>query len=59
MMAFGDSMNDYEIPAHGGNGRRHGQRSVSHQSRSPRKVIGTNVDRSVQRELHALLEGAR
>ena len=23
------------------------------------KVIGTNVDRSVQRELHALLEGAR
>ena len=23
------------------------------------RVIGTNVDRSVQRELHALLEGAR
>ena len=58
MMAFGDSMNDYEILRMAGTSVAMGNaRSAIKQIAT--KVIGTNVDRSVQRELHALLEGAR
>ena len=58
MMAFGDSMNDYEILRMAGTSVAMGNaRSAIKQIAT--KVIGTNVDHSVQRELHALLEGAR
>lgn len=58
VMAFGDSMNDYEILRMAGTSVAMGNaRSAIKQIAT--KVIGTNVDHSVQRELHALLEGAR
>lgn len=51
-------MNDYEILRMAGTSVAMGNaRSAIKQIAT--KVIGTNVDRSVQRELHALLEGAR
>lgn len=58
MMAFGDSMNDYEILRMAGTSVAMGNARSSIKQIAT-KVIGTNVDRSVQRELHALLEGAR
>mgnify|MGYP000119853620 FL=1 len=58
MMAFGDSMNDYEILRMAGTSVAMGNaRSALKQIATT--VTGTNVDRSVQRELHALLGGAR
>lgn len=55
MMAFGDSMNDYEILRMAGTSVAMGNaRSAIKQIAT--KVIGTNVEHSVQRELRALLE---
>ena len=55
MMAFGDSMNDYEIL------RMVGAAFAMENGRSAIKqiadrVIGTNAEHSVQREIRALLE---
>ncbi|RDB56443.1 Cof-type HAD-IIB family hydrolase [Paraeggerthella sp.] len=58
MMAFGDSMNDYEILRMAGQSVAMGNgRSAIKQIAS--KIIGPNVDNSVQKELRGLLEGAR
>ena len=54
-MAFGDSMNDYEILRMAGTSVAMGNaRSAIKQIAT--KVIGTNVEHSVQRELRALLD---
>ncbi len=54
LMAFGDSMNDYEILRMAGTSCAMGNgRSAIKQIST--KVIGTNAENSVQRELHALL----
>lgn len=55
VMAFGDSMNDYEILRMAGTSVAMGNaRSAIKQIAT--KVIGTNVEHSVQRELRALLD---
>lgn len=55
LMAFGDSMNDYEILRMAGHSRAmaNGRYAVKQISK---KVIGTNAEHAVQRELAALLE---
>ena len=55
VMAFGDSMNDYEILRMAGTSVAMGNaRSAIKQIAT--KVIGTNLEHSVQRELRALLD---
>lgn len=55
VMAFGDSMNDYEILRMVGNSRAMGNARYGIKQLA-KKVIGTNVDHSVQREMRSLLD---
>ncbi|OUO91340.1 hypothetical protein B5F40_04255 [Gordonibacter sp. An230] len=58
MMAFGDSMNDYEILRMAGASVSMGNvRPAIRQIAS--RAIGTNAERAVQTELRALLRGSR
>ena len=56
MMAFGDSMNDYEILRMAGTSVAMGNARYAIKQIADR-VIGTNVDHSVQAELRKMLEG--
>ena len=56
MMAFGDSMNDYEILRMAGMSVAMGNARYAIKQIADR-VIGTNVDQSVQAELRRVLEG--
>lgn len=55
VMAFGDSMNDYEILRMVGNSVAMGNARVAIKQIAKR-VIGTNVEHSVQKELRSLIE---
>ena len=56
MMAFGDSMNDYEILRMAGTSVAMGNARYAVKQIAD-KVIGTNVDHGVQAELRRVLEG--
>ena len=55
LMAFGDSMNDYEILRMAGHSRAMGNGRYAVKQIS-KKVIGTNTEHAVQRELATLLD---